>query len=82
MKVFARSQGPGGGAGGGQGGGAGGGQGRGPGRGGGRRGGGFGGGPGGFCVCPACGQKVPHQQGVPCFEVKCPKCGTVMTRER
>jgi electron transport complex protein RnfB len=72
MPGFARSQGPGGGAGGGQG--------RGQGQGGGRRGGGFGGGPGGFCVCPACGQKVPHQRGVPCFEVKCPDCGTVMTR--
>jgi hypothetical protein len=71
MPSFARSQGPGGGAGGGQG----------PGQGRGRgRGGGFGGGPGGFCICPACGQKVPHQQGVPCFEVKCPDCGTLMTR--
>ncbi|MBM4296035.1 MAG: hypothetical protein FJ126_14195 [Deltaproteobacteria bacterium] len=73
MPGFARSQGPGGGAGGGQGRGAGRGRGR---------GGGFGGGPGGFCVCPACGQKVQHQQGVPCFELKCEKCGTVMTRER
>jgi electron transport complex protein RnfB len=71
MPSFARSQGPGGGAGGGQG--------RGAGQGGGR-GGGFGGGPGGFCVCPACGQKAPHQRGVPCFEVKCPSCGTIMTR--
>jgi len=53
----------------------------GPGRGGGRAGG-FGAGPGGFCICPACGQKVPHQLGVPCFEVKCPQCGTAMTRER
>jgi electron transport complex protein RnfB len=73
MPGFARSQGPGGGAGGGQG--------RGLGPGGGRRGGGFGGGPGGFCVCPACGQKAPHQRGVPCFEVKCPHCGTMMTRQ-
>lgn len=71
MPGFARSQGSGGGSGGGQGRGSS--QGRG-------RGGGLGGGPGGFCVCPACGQKAPHQQGVPCFEVKCPGCGTIMTR--
>lgn len=71
MPGFARSQGPSGGAGGGQG--------PGPGRGRGS-GGSFGGGPGGFCVCPACGQKVQHQRGVPCFEIKCPDCGTMMTR--
>jgi hypothetical protein len=50
------------------------------------RGGGRGGslhpGPGGFCVCLFCGRKAPHQQGVPCLEVKCPQCGTMMTRER
>lgn len=61
--------------------GGGGGAGGGPGRGGGR-GGGFRLGPGGFCLCPACGHKVPHRQGVPCFEEKCPKCGATMTRER
>lgn len=38
-------------------------------------------GPGGNCVCPNCGERVPHQQGVPCYEVNCPKCGTKMTRE-
>jgi hypothetical protein len=75
MPSFAQGQGPGGG------GRAGGGQGRGAGRGQGR-GGGFRAGPGGFCICPACGHKVAHQQGVPCFEVKCPQCGTVMTREK
>ena len=56
--------------------------GRGMGRGGGRgRGGGVGAGPGGTCVCPNCGQREPHQLGVPCFDRKCPKCGTAMTRE-
>jgi len=38
-------------------------------------------GPGGFCVCPSCGERVPHTRGVPCTSVKCPKCGQPMTRE-
>lgn len=38
-------------------------------------------GPGGNCVCPSCGEKVPHERGIPCFERKCPKCGTAMVRE-
>lgn len=38
-------------------------------------------GPSGNCVCPSCGEKVPHRQGVPCFNMKCPKCGTKMIRE-
>ncbi len=69
--------------------GSGGGQGGGMGRGGGQ-GGGFGGrgggrgrglGPNGNCVCTNCGEKVPHQRGVPCNEQKCPKCGGMMVRE-
>ena len=43
------------------------------------RGGAFG--PGGFCVCAKCGEKVVHQQGVRCTEVKCPRCGHSMVRE-
>ena len=62
----------------GQGPGTGRGQGRGSGRG---RGGGFGTGPGGFCVCPNCGERATHELGTPCYEQKCPKCGTAMTRE-
>jgi len=56
--------------------------GRGVGQGGGGRGGGGGSGrgPGGDCVCPNCGERVPHRQGNPCFEEECPKCGTAMTR--
>lgn len=50
-----------------------------PGRGGGR-GGGCRPGPKGNCLCPACGEKAPHQQGVPCFNLQCPKCGAVMIR--
>ncbi|MDD5094373.1 MAG: hypothetical protein PHV74_08355 [Dehalococcoidia bacterium] len=38
-------------------------------------------GPGGNCVCPACGEKVPHQKGIPCYGVNCPKCGSGMVRE-
>ena len=48
----------------------------------GRQPGGFGLGPSGNCVCPKCGKKVSHQRGVPCYEHKCPDCGTQMTRER
>jgi hypothetical protein len=43
-------------------------------------GGGRGLGPGGECLCPECGKKAPHKRGVPCFEQKCPACGTPMTR--
>jgi len=42
-------------------------------------GGGFG--AGGFCVCAKCGEKVPHQQGVKCTELKCPSCNHTMVRE-
>jgi predicted Fe-Mo cluster-binding NifX family protein len=60
----------------------------GPGRGiggGGRRGGRMGGplaaGPGGYCVCPQCGHKEPHEVGIPCVQKQCPKCGAAMVRE-
>ena len=46
----------------------------------GRMGGQFAAGPGGTCVCPKCKHKVPHQVGVPCYQMKCPKCGTLMVR--
>ncbi|MBN2016975.1 MAG: hypothetical protein JW794_02395 [Candidatus Cloacimonetes bacterium] len=57
------------------------GQGRGMGRGQGRGQGGNYPGPGGSCVCPSCGFKEPHVQGVPCMNKTCPKCGAKMTRE-
>ncbi len=40
-------------------------------------------GPVGDCVCtnPECKAKVSHQAGVPCYQVKCPKCGSPMVRQ-
>ena len=57
---------------------------RGPSGGGGRgRKGGFGLGPsGGVCTNPNCGHTVPHQRGTPCYQIKCPKCGSPMVRGR
>ena len=34
----------------------------------------------GFCICPKCGTKVKHQRAVPCVTVKCPQCGTMMSK--
>ena len=42
---------------------------------------GFGLGPGGGCICLKCRTKAIHQRGVPCYQQKCPKCGSPMTRE-
>ena len=35
----------------------------------------------GTYLCPKSGEKEQHERGVPCVERKCPKCGTVMTRQ-
>lgn len=51
------------------------------GRGRGRMGGPQAAGPTGFCVCPACGYREPHERGVPCVQKQCPKCSAVMVRE-
>ena len=60
------------------------GQGSGQGRGGqgrGRMGGPTAGGAVGVCHCPNCGHTQPHERGVPCTQVKCPKCGTNLIRQ-
>lgn len=60
------------------------GQGRGPrGKGRGRMGGPKAAGPGGNCVCtnPDCGYEVNHIAGEPCYQEKCPKCGSPMRRD-
>jgi len=62
--------------------GRGGGRGRAPARGGRGMGGGFAMGPEGECICPKCETRVSHQTGQPCYERKCPKCGTPMTRAK
>jgi hypothetical protein len=42
--------------------------------------GGMGLGPTGECLCPQCGERAAHERGIPCYEQKCPKCGTAMVR--
>jgi hypothetical protein len=59
--------------------GGGGGAGRGAANRGGARGGGMG--AGGFCICPKCGQRVPHRPGTPCLEERCAACGVALVRE-
>ena len=77
-----QGRGQGGGQGRGQGGGQGGGRGRGQGGGRGRMGGTRpGAGPAGDCICPGCGEKVAHRQGIPCQEEHCPVCGAKLLRE-
>jgi len=33
------------------------------------------------CICPGCNLIIPHQLALPCFKVKCPRCGSHMTRQ-
>ena len=47
----------------------------------GRMGGQQAGGAVGTCRCPNCGHTQPHERGVPCTQVQCPKCKTAMIRE-
>lgn len=49
----------------------------------GRGGGPYAAGPGGVCVCTnkECLHEIPHQVGVACYTIKCPKCGSEMIRK-
>jgi predicted DNA-binding protein (UPF0251 family) len=47
---------------------------------GGRMGGPLAAGPIGKCICAKCGRRAAHQRGVPCYQIKCKKCGSSMTR--
>jgi len=38
-------------------------------------------GPIGYCECPKCGYKTKHEKGIPCFQLKCPKCNINLKRE-
>ena len=38
-------------------------------------------GAGGSCICPKCGEEIPHRSGIPCQEERCPECGAKMLRE-
>ena len=38
-------------------------------------------GSGGQCICTKCDVKIPHRQGVPCQDERCPQCGAKMLRE-
>ena len=35
----------------------------------------------GFCICPKCGERFPHQRGVPCLDERCQACGVALVRE-
>lgn len=35
----------------------------------------------GYCICPRCGLRVSHQEGLPCRSLVCSSCGSVMIRE-
>ena len=34
----------------------------------------------GYCECPGCGYREPHERGVPCVKRKCPECGLALIR--
>lgn len=38
-------------------------------------------GAGGLCLCPKCGEKIQHQDGIRCQDESCPQCGAKMLRE-
>jgi predicted RNA-binding Zn-ribbon protein involved in translation (DUF1610 family) len=38
-------------------------------------------GEGGNCICISCKTVIPHKDGIPCKDMKCPKCGDKMIRK-
>ncbi len=37
-------------------------------------------GTGKTCVCPECGFTSPHERGIPCYQVTCPRCNQRLVR--
>jgi len=35
----------------------------------------------GICTFPKCGFEKSHRRGVPCMEVRCPNCGSVLLQK-
>jgi predicted Fe-Mo cluster-binding NifX family protein len=33
-----------------------------------------------ICICPECGFQQPHERGIPCYQVNCPRCGQRLVR--
>jgi predicted Fe-Mo cluster-binding NifX family protein len=33
-----------------------------------------------ICICPECGFQHPHERGIPCYQVNCPRCGQRLVR--
>jgi cation diffusion facilitator family transporter len=38
-------------------------------------------GPQGDCVCPECGYSLKHEKGIPCSQMKCPRCKIPLERK-
>jgi len=34
----------------------------------------------GFCICPQCSHREPHERGTPCSRKQCPTCGSPLVR--
>uniref|UniRef100_A0A7C3Z2U9 Dinitrogenase iron-molybdenum cofactor biosynthesis domain-containing protein n=1 Tax=Desulfobacca acetoxidans TaxID=60893 RepID=A0A7C3Z2U9_9BACT len=33
------------------------------------------------CLCPECGFRQPHERGIPCYQMTCPRCGQQLVKE-
>ncbi len=36
--------------------------------------------PAGWCCCERCGHRVDEDHGLPCFKLRCPRCGAALER--